>query len=129
MPMTPITADLKIMGTYTPAFRLSDGDLVLCSGIVPVDDDGNTVGVGDAEAQTRQVLTNMERLLAAAGARLSDVAHLRVFSTDMGNRTAIAKVRLEFFGDPLPASTHVEVVRLVKPEWLIEIEATAFVPH
>ena len=129
MPMTPITADLKPMGIYTPAFRLSDGDLVVCSGIVPVDDDGNTVGVGDAEAQTRQVLTTMQRLLAAAGAEMSHVAHLRVFSTDMENRKAINKARLEFFSDPLPASTHVQVVRLVDLEWLIEIEATAFVPH
>jgi 2-iminobutanoate/2-iminopropanoate deaminase len=129
MPKTPITADLTPMGIYTPAFRLSDGDLVLCSGIVPVDDDGNTVGVGDAEVQTRQVLTIMQRLLAAAGAEMSDVAHLRVFSTDMNNRKAINKARLEFFADPLPASTHVQVVRLVDPEWLIEMEATAFVPR
>lgn len=127
MPKTPITGDIRPMGIYTPAFRLSDGDLVVCSGIVPVDDAGSTVGVGDAEAQTRQILTIMQRVLAAAGAEMSDVVHIRVFSTDMNNRKAINKVRLEFFDDPLPASTHVQVMRLVNPEWLLEIEAMAFV--
>lgn len=129
MPMTPVTGDVRPMGIYTPAFRLSDGDLVVCSGIVPVDDDGNTVGVGDAEVQTRQILTILQRVLAAAGAEMSNVAHLRVFSTDMDNRQAINAARLEFFSDPLPASTHVQVVRLVDPDWLVEIEATAFIPH
>lgn len=128
MTVTPIVPpDMKVVGQFTPAFRLSDGELVVCSGIVPVDNDGESVGAGDAYAQTRQVLANLERVLAHAGAGLEHVVSLRVFSTDMENRNLINRARAECLGETLPASTHVQVVRLVRPEWLVEIEATAFV--
>ncbi len=121
------TPDVPVMGVFTPAFRLTDGELVVCSGIVPVDRDRQTVGVGDAAVQTRQILENLRAILKAADAELTDVVHLRVFSTDMANRQKINGVRNEFFSDPLPASTHVQITRLVDPEWLVEIEALAFV--
>ena len=128
MPVTPIVPpDMTVVGQFTPAFRISDGELVSCSGIVPVDDAGQTVGAGDAHAQTRQVLTNLTKVLDHAGARLDQVVSLRVFSTDMSNRALINQARAEFFDDPMPASTHIEIVRLVDPEWLVEIEATAFI--
>lgn len=122
-------ADVPPLGVYTPAFRLSDGEMVVCSGMVPVDERGETVGVGDPAAQTRQVLTNLQRLLEAANSSLADVVHLRVFSTDIDNREAINAVRRQFFAEPFPASTHLQVVRLVRPEWLVEIEATAFASY
>lgn len=127
MPVTPIVPpDMTVVGQFTPAFRISDGELVICSGIVPVDDAGQTVP-GDAHAQTRQVLTNLTKVLDHAGARLDQVVSLRVFSTDMSNRALINQARAEFFDDPMPASTHIEIVRLVDPAWLVEIEATAFI--
>ena len=118
---------VPVLGVYTPAFKISDGELIILSGVVGVDADGNTVG--DAAAQTRQALNNIKTVLEAAGASLDDVVHVRVFSTDMRNRAAINAERRKMFRDPMPASTHVQVVRLVNEEWLLEIEATAFVPR
>jgi enamine deaminase RidA (YjgF/YER057c/UK114 family) len=130
MAKTPIKPDsIKVLGVYTPAFKVSDGDLIIMSGVVGVDSDGKTVGVGDAAAQTRQALANLKITLEAAGATLDDVIHVRVFSTDLRNRTAINAERRKVFKDPMPASTHVQVTRLVGDDWLLEIEATAFVPH
>ena len=120
--------DLPVLGIYTPAFRVGNGDLIVTAGVVSVDSEGRTVGVGDAAAQARQAISNLKTVLAAGGASLDDVIHLRVFSTDMRNRDAINKERKRVFKDPLPASTHVQISRLVREDWLLEIEATAFVP-
>ena len=128
MPKIEIRPDnIPVLGIYTPAFKVSDGELILMSGIVGVDHRGNTVGVGDAAVQTRQALQNMKLVLEAAGSSLKDVVHLRVFSTDMNNRAAINSERRKVFKDPMPASTHVQVSRLVNEEWLVEIEGTAFI--
>ena len=130
MARIPIKPDsVRVLGVYTPAFKVSDGDLIIMSGVVGVDGDGNTVGVNDAAAQTRQALANLKTTLEAAGASLDDVIHVRVFSTDMSNRTSINAERRKVFKDPMPASTHVQVTRLVGDDWLVEIEATAFVPR
>ena len=130
MARIPIKPDsVRVLGVYTPAFKVSDGDLIIMSGVVGVDGDGNTVGVNDAAAQTRQALANLKTTLDAAGASLDDVIHVRVFSTDMSNRTSINAERRKVFKDPMPASTHVQVTRLVGDDWLVEIEATAFVPR
>ena len=129
MPRIPVKPhDVAILGVYTPAFKVRDGQLIVTSGLVAVDDQGRSVGVGDAAAQTRQILENLRRVLAVAGGSLDDVIHLRVFSTDMRNREAINRERTKAFRDPLPASTHVQVSRLVREEWLLEIEALAFIP-
>ena len=117
-----------ILGIYTPAFKISNGELIITAGLVSVDANGKTVGVGDAGAQARQAIANLTTVLAEAGASLDDVIHLRVFSTDMRNRDAINKARREAFKDPMPASTHVEIRRLVGEDWLLEMEATAFIP-
>jgi 2-iminobutanoate/2-iminopropanoate deaminase len=119
---------LPILGIYTPAFKVSGGELLITAGLVGVDANGNTVGIGDAGAQARQTLANLRVVLEEAGASLDDVIHLRVFSTDMRNRTAINNARREVFKDPMPASTHVQISRLVGEDWLLEIEATAFIP-
>ena len=118
---------IPVLGVYTPAFKVSDGELIILSGVVGVDADGKTVGFGDAATQTRQALSNIKAILKAAGASLDDVIHVRIFSTDMRNRVAINAERRKVFKDPMPASTHVQVVRLVNEEWLLEIEVTAFV--
>lgn len=117
---------MHVAGIYSPAVK-ARGELIFFAGIIGIDDSGATVGIGDAAAQTRQALENLDRVLAAAGATRDDVVSLRVFSTDMANRAAINAERERFFSPPMPVSTHVEVSRLVSDEWLVEIEATAVV--
>jgi reactive intermediate/imine deaminase len=106
---------------------IKSGRLVFVAGQVAVDGQGKTIGVGDIRAQTRQVLTNVGAVLAAGGASFDDVVKVTVFLTDMGQIAGVQEVRPDFFKPPYPASTLVEVSRLVNPEWLIEIEAIAVV--
>jgi len=114
-------------GPYSQAVAVSGRRLLFLSGQVPEDEDGNLVGPGDMEAQTRQVLTNVQRIVEGAGGSLSDIVKIGVFLVDVGPTSyeVLGRVRREFFGDRFPASTMVEVKRLVSPEWLIEIEAWA----
>ena len=107
---------------YTDAVRT--GELVFVSGCVPVDENGRLVG-GDVVAQARQTLTNVGRVLAAAGGSFADVAKVTVYLTDVDDRPRIDPVRREFFGDVRPASTLVEVSRLAIPGARIEIDAIA----
>jgi len=114
-------------GPYSQAVVTSGRRLLFISGQVPEDKDGNLVGRGDLEAQTRQVLANLRRIVEGAGGSLSDLVKLGVFLVDVGPTSyeILGRVRREFFGDRYPASTMVEVKRLVSPEWLIEIEGWA----
>jgi 2-iminobutanoate/2-iminopropanoate deaminase len=108
---------------YTDAVRV--GDLLFVSGCVAVDERGTVVGIGDVVAQARQVFTNIGLVLAAAGAGFGDIAKVTIFLTNVDDRARINPVREEFFGEARPASTLVEVSRLVLPEFLIEVEAVA----
>jgi reactive intermediate/imine deaminase len=105
------------------------GALVMVSGQVPLDAEGQLVGRGDARAQTRQVFHNLQMALAAAGARMADLVKLTVFLTDMADLADFRAVRDEFV-DPWrpPASSLVQVSGLVHPAFLIEIEAVAALP-
>lgn len=106
------------------------GRLVVVSGQVAQDADGALVGVGDPEAQARQVFTNLERCLAAAGATFTDVVKLTWFVTDMTLMPVFRTVRAEFTGPgPLPASSAVQVVALFRPELVLEVEALAIIPE
>jgi len=80
-------------------------------------------GIGDVEAQTRQVLENIKAAMEAAGGTLDDVCRVDVYIRNMEHFDAIHKVRREYFKPPLPASTMVEVTKMVSPEYLIEISA------
>jgi reactive intermediate/imine deaminase len=108
---------------YTDAVRA--GDLLFVSGCIAVDGDGRLVGGGDAAAQTRQVFANLEAILAAAGASIRDVVKVTVFLTDVRDRPAVNTVREEIFGSTRPASTLVEVSKLVVDGARVEIEAVA----
>jgi 2-iminobutanoate/2-iminopropanoate deaminase len=110
---------------YTDA--VAAGDALYVSGIVPVDADGNVVGE-DVVAQARQVFEIMRRVLAAAGARPSDVVKVTVYLLDIDDRPLINPVRQEFFGDARPASTLVEVRGLAVPGARLEVEAVAHLP-
>ncbi|MFE6429241.1 MULTISPECIES: RidA family protein [Streptomyces] len=107
---------------------LGTGTFVAVSGQLALDEDGKVVGEGDAEAQARQVFENLRRCLAAAGASFDDVVKLTFFVTDMAHMSAIRQARAEHIPDDrLPAASAVQVAALVRPEFLMEIEALAVV--
>ncbi|MFJ9737582.1 RidA family protein [Streptomyces sp. NPDC101166] len=107
---------------------LGTGRFVAVSGQLPLDEDGRPVGEGDPAAQARQVFENLRRCLAAAGAGFDDVVKLTYFVTDMAHLPAIRAARSAHIPDDrLPASSAVQVAALVRPEFLMEIEAYAVV--
>ena len=101
--------------------------LIFVSGQVSRDDDGNIVGGTSMLEQTRQCLRNIESALEKAGAKLTDVVRTRMFLVDIGEWELAGKAHGEFFGSIRPATTMVEVSKLIAPEMLIEIEADAYV--
>ena len=105
------------------------GDLLFVSGHVAIDKSGNVVGVGDAEAQTRQVMANVRDVVTAAGGRMEDVAKITCFLTDIGDYAAYSKVRAETWPKDPPASSTVVVAGLVRPEFLVEVEAIVRLPN
>lgn len=111
---------------YTDAVRVDD--LLFVSGCIAVDGDGRLVGGEDVVAQTRQVFANLAAILGAAGATFADVAKVTVFLTEIDDRARIDPVRQELFGAARPASTLVEVSKLVLPEAKVEIELVARIP-
>jgi enamine deaminase RidA (YjgF/YER057c/UK114 family) len=110
---------------YSRAVKV--GNQVWVSGTTATDAAGKIVGKGDPAAQTRQVIANLERALAMAGARLADVVRTRIFVTDISQWEAIGRVHGEAFADIRPAATMVEVPRLVDPDLLVEIEVDAVI--
>ena len=99
------------------------GDFLFVSGHVAVDSSGNVVGAGDAEAQSRQVMANIREVVSAAGAKMEDVAKITCFITDIAYYPAYSKVRAETWPKDPPASSTVVVAGLVRPEFLVEVEA------
>jgi 2-iminobutanoate/2-iminopropanoate deaminase len=104
------------------------GRLVFVSGMTARRADGSIAGVGDVEAQTRQVLDNIKAAMEAAGGTLEDVCRVDVYIRNMEHFDTIHKVRREYFRPPLPASTMVEVTKMVSPDYLIEISAIGVIP-
>jgi enamine deaminase RidA (YjgF/YER057c/UK114 family) len=109
---------------YSRAVRA--GDQIHVSGTTPVDDDGEVVG-DTAYEQTVAALEIVESALDEAGAGLDDVVRTRMYVTDIDDYEEIGRAHGEFFADVGPASTMVEVSRLVRDELCVEIEATAVV--
>src|SRR5437016_6527952 len=101
------------------------GRLVFVSGCVATDAEGRTVGGGDVVAQARQVHENLKKCLAAAGATFADVCKVTVFLKNVSDREKVNTVRQEYFGASRPASTLVEISRLVRDDLLLEIECVA----
>lgn len=102
------------------------GDTIYVAGQVPVDVDGSVVD-GDAEAQARQVMENLARVVASAGATMDDVVKTTVFLTDLGDREEVGRVRREYFDDPPPANTLLVVSSLANPAFRVEIEAVVHI--
>ena len=103
------------------------GRLVFISGMVARRADGTIAGVGDIEAQTRQVCENLKAAVEDAGGTMADICRVDVFVRNMEHFDAIHKVRREYFLPPAPASTMVEVCKMTSPDYLIEINAIAVI--
>jgi enamine deaminase RidA (YjgF/YER057c/UK114 family) len=110
---------------YSRAVRV-DGRIWV-SGTTSTGSDGAIVGKGDPYAQAKQAIANIERALAAAGAILADVVRTRIFVTDIAHWQDIGRAHGEAFADIRPATTMVEVSRLIDPDLLVEIEADAVI--
>ena len=123
---------LRVPGLLEPISHFSDaviaGRTLYVSGLVATNEAGEVVGAGDVVEQTRQIFRNLKSILDAAGAKPADVAKVTIFMRDVAQRPLINPIRQEFFGPHRPASTLVEISRLVRDDLLLEIEAVAQLP-
>jgi len=118
------------VGTYSQAVRVETGDAVWIhvSGQIAIDLEGNLVGPGDLRAQTQQVFENLRAILEAHGATFADVVKIGTYLTTLDDLAGMREVRSEYLTSEPPASTAVQVVALVVPDALIEIDLVAVVP-
>lgn len=110
---------------YSRAVRV--GNVVHVSGTTATDARGHVTAPGDVYAQTHRALENVASALARAGARLEDVVRTRLYVTDISRWKDVGRAHGEVFGKILPATSMVEVSRLIDPSMLVEIEAEAIV--
>lgn len=110
---------------YSRAVRT--GRFIAVSGSAAIDADGQLVGEGDMYAQAKQCIAVIGAALESAGGRLSDVVRTRTFVTDIERWDEVGRAHHEAFGEVMPATSMVEVSRLIDPRMLVEIEADAII--
>ena len=136
--LLPVIAFAQVKRTNPPALSKPTGythvvevsgaaKTVYISGQIAFDKDGKIVGAGDMKAQAEQVFKNLQLALESAGAKFSDVVKMNTYITDMEKVAAVREVRARYFGSTTPASTLVQVVKLARPEFMLEIEVVAAV--
>jgi enamine deaminase RidA (YjgF/YER057c/UK114 family) len=108
---------------YSRAVKV--GSRIYVTGTTATGDEGEIVGIDDAYAQTVQTIMNINRALKGVNAGLENVVRTRMFVTDISRWEEYGRAHKEFFGEILPATTMVEVSKLIDPRMLIEIEADA----
>lgn len=116
-------------GPFSMGTVQGQGQIVYLKGQVALDVDGNLVGKGDMSAQTRATLENIQAVLIAVGGSTRDIFSLTHFVTNIDEFMKTGEIRREFFSEPFPVTTTVQVVRLYHPDVLVEITAMAEIPR
>lgn len=121
----PILLDPDPLAPYriSPGFKVNG--MLYLSGHAAISESGELVGIGDFDAQAKATFESLQRTLRAGGSDLSKVIKVTIYLTDMSHFEKIVALRGEWFSEPYPADTIVEVKALALPELMIEIEAIA----
>lgn len=112
----------------TYSHLVKTGNLLFIAGQVALDGNGDIVGRGDMAAQVGQVLENLRIVLASQGGDFSNIVKINIYTTDVDAFYQSGDVRARYFDGHPPASTLVQIVRLARPAFLVEIEAVAYLP-
>jgi reactive intermediate/imine deaminase len=122
-----ITHDPDWYRPYRISLAIRAGEWIYVSGQAGIDEQGQTAGP-DFDSQAQRAFENLAAVLDAAGASLADVVKVTIMVTDMKYLDRIISFREEYFTEPYPADTLLQVAGLARPDWLVEIDAIALAP-